>query len=225
MLFSNLQTFFHKLWAAGKLSSRTAENERIADLVEDIHEKHGFQSFLHLIQIGDANNPELLFRKIPTLFKLTDLIYLILPGQQHHVIAIQPEHTVQGHIAGCVQNVHIERYIPGALPLVDIQSGSCGKQHPCFQEVKPRESPITLANPFRTDMFIMLFQHRVVSGFSQVDRFLPPSLQLVADGLENIPVPLVVRENHQGNPLIGCGLSAPKQGAQPHLQGTNQVEE
>ena len=27
-------------WAAGTLSPRTAENERIADLVENIHEKH-----------------------------------------------------------------------------------------------------------------------------------------------------------------------------------------
>ena len=27
-------------WSSGKLSPRTAENERIADLAEDIHEKH-----------------------------------------------------------------------------------------------------------------------------------------------------------------------------------------
>ena len=27
-------------WSTGELSPRTAENERIADLVEDIHEKH-----------------------------------------------------------------------------------------------------------------------------------------------------------------------------------------
>ena len=60
-------------WSTGELSPRTAENERIADLVEDIHEKHPEMGYRRLKDELDKN-------QIAGLLLLLTCDLVVLPG-------------------------------------------------------------------------------------------------------------------------------------------------
>ena len=67
----------------------------------------GVQSLFHFIHIGNANQLQFLLRQSPQLFKLSNLLHLILTREQNGVIVVNAKHAVECNIIGSVRNVNI----------------------------------------------------------------------------------------------------------------------
>ena len=151
----------------------------------------------HLIHVGDADLHELLFRQTAQLLERAHVLHLILARQQHRVIVVDAEHAIRHGLARGVEHVDIASNVLRALPLVDVQPRRRREHHRRLEEVQLREGLVAVADELPLDVFIGVIYGGVVGGSGHVYHVHPAPVQLAADGLEHIPVPLVVREDDE----------------------------
>ena len=105
--------------------------------------------------------------------------------------------------------MRIPLHIARALPLVHVQTGCAGKHDICLEHVQLRERLVPLAYELAAHMLVGLVQSRVVGRGGQIARLLPTGLELVADGLEHVPVALVVGEYGKRGARVRLRVLAP----------------
>ena len=154
------------------------------------------------VHVGLSHDPDLLGGNIPLLLQLTDLVDLVIAGQQHGVVTVKTEHPVEGGVADHVQDVAVMFDILGALPLVDLQAGGGGEQHIGPEHIEPCEGLVALADEFALHMLKFLLQSRIVRGSGHIDGLLAPLVKFPADGAEDIPVALAVGEDGKGDTVL-----------------------
>ncbi len=80
-------------------------------------QKHGFgfgflnrvvaEPFRHIVHIRQSYLDELLFGKVPQLFKLAHLLDLIIARKQYRVVVVDAEHSVKRYVVRRVRDVNI----------------------------------------------------------------------------------------------------------------------
>ena len=178
------------------------------------------------VHVRQPGQHAFLGRQMPERLQAPHLPDLILSAQQQRVVVVGSEHPVGGHSAGGVEHVHIPFDLRGSLPLVDIQPRRAGQHDIRPQHVHPGKGPVPFPDKLRLHVLIFLVQQRIIRGGGQVMHGLPALLHLVAQGLENRPVPPAVGKKDEGHRgiLSVSPPSAAQQAFQLHPQAPEGID-
>ncbi len=125
---------------------------------------------------------------------------------------VEAEHAVDLQRAHRVRDVHVPLHVAAALPLVHVQPGS-GRHHDVrMEKVHPRVGAVPPAEVLCMHVLIRYGKRGVVGAARVIHKFHAVALELVTEGVEHVPVALVVAEYHEGDVLFVSLLRHPAAG-------------